>query len=129
MTYTYNELQAMTIRNQWLNKHMTCGYNNERRAGYIRSVKQGPAISNSRGEFTYLNEPDGKVYVDFHHDDGKVRCFLWVKVVNPRLLIDRADSIKAALQGQARIVRAMAQEASVPLAELSLRRRMPRLID
>jgi hypothetical protein len=81
---TYNQLQAQVIREKWLGKLMTCVYNDKRRVGIVRFVKQGPAIEQNNGEYFYMNEPDGKVYVDFHQDDGKMRCFLWAKVVDPR---------------------------------------------
>lgn len=84
MDRTYNQLQAQTIREKWQGKRMACYYNDKRRIGIVKFVKQGPAVVQYDGEYFFLNEPDGKVYIDFHQDDGKLRCFLWAKVVDPR---------------------------------------------
>lgn len=81
---TNNQARAQAVRERWLNKSMTCVYNDRRRTGIVRFVKQGPAVEQNNGEYFYMNEPNGKVYIDFHQDDGKIRCFLWAKVVDPR---------------------------------------------
>lgn len=105
---TYNQLQALAVKDKWLNVLMTCTYNDKPRKGIVKFVKQGPAIAQSNGEFFYLNAPNGKVYIDFLQTDGRMRCFLWTKVVDPRLCFGAGTA-------KTETIKQVAKEAGLPV--------------
>jgi hypothetical protein len=96
-------MKNLSIRKEveaYIGLRATCTYNAKTRYGHIAAVKQGRAIRQDDGEFTYLNEPWAEVYIDWQERGSvTVKCLKWSKVT--AFILEEAPKPKATEQAVA----------------------------